>query len=79
MIWEQQLDGIAVFEAVLISHSTKHGELVSVSTQFVPDAVSAANGTAAALGKTDSGGGEALGAADHLTPIHRWAAGGGPT
>ncbi|HXJ58482.1 MAG TPA: M36 family metallopeptidase, partial [Verrucomicrobiae bacterium] len=43
VIWEQQLDGIAVFEAVLLSHSTKHGELVSVSSQFVPDAVSAAN------------------------------------
>ncbi len=43
VIWEQQLDGIAVFEAVLMSHTTRGGELVSISSQFVPDAASAAN------------------------------------
>ena len=43
VIWEQQLDGISVFDAVLLSHTTKRGELVSLSSQFVQDAASAAN------------------------------------
>ena len=43
VVWEQQLDGIAVFEAVLISHTTGRGELVSLSSQFVQDASSAAD------------------------------------
>ena len=36
VIWEQQVDGISVFEALLISHTTKRGELVSLSSHFVP-------------------------------------------
>ena len=45
VVWEQQVDGIAVFEAVLISHTTSKGELVNLSSQFVPDpAAAAANG-----------------------------------
>ena len=43
VVWEQQLDGIAVFEAVLMSHTTRQGELVSISSQLVPDVTSAAN------------------------------------
>src|SRR5213075_927117 len=42
VVWEQQLDGIPVFEAVLMSHTTKRGELVSISSQLVADAPSAA-------------------------------------
>ncbi|HOX55770.1 MAG TPA: M36 family metallopeptidase [Candidatus Paceibacterota bacterium] len=42
VVWEQQVDGIAVFEAVLISHTTKDGELVNLSSQFVPKAEAAA-------------------------------------
>ena len=40
VVWEQQVDGIAVFEGTLISHTTRQGELVSLSSQFVsnPDA-----------------------------------------
>ncbi len=41
VVWEQQVDGIAVFEGVLISHTTKRGELVSISSQFLPDPVGA--------------------------------------
>jgi len=37
VVWEQQVDGIAVFEGVLISHTTSKGELVNISSQFVPD------------------------------------------
>ena len=37
IVWEQQVQGIPVFEAVLIAHTTKAGELVSVSSRFVPD------------------------------------------
>ena len=42
VVWEQQVDGIGVFEAVLISHTTRQGELVNLSSQFVPDPVAAA-------------------------------------
>ena len=41
-IWEQQLDGIPIFEAMLQSHLTKRGELVSVSSRFVADPANAA-------------------------------------
>src|SRR5438093_5547097 len=43
VVWEQQLDGIAVFEGVFISHTSRRGELVSISSQFVQDAASAAD------------------------------------
>jgi len=42
VVWEQQLDGIRVFEAVLISHTTRKGELVNIGSQFVADAGKAA-------------------------------------
>ena len=42
VVWEQQVDGLAVFEGVLISHTTSKGELVSISSQFVPDPAAAA-------------------------------------
>lgn len=42
VVWEQQVDGIAVFEGVLISHTTRKGELVTLSSQFLPDADAAA-------------------------------------
>ena len=42
-VWEQQLDGISVFEAVLTAHVTKNGELVNVAAQFVPDPAPAAD------------------------------------
>jgi uncharacterized repeat protein (TIGR01451 family) len=35
--WQQQLDGIPVFESVLIGNTTKRGELVSLSSQFLPN------------------------------------------
>ena len=43
VVWEQQAEGIAVFEAVLISHTTSKSELVNISSQFVPDPSAAAN------------------------------------
>ena len=36
-IWQQQAFGIPVFEAVLIAHTTREEELVSVSSGFLPD------------------------------------------
>jgi len=42
VIWEQQVDGIAVFEAVLISHTTSRGELVNLASQFLPNPEQAA-------------------------------------
>jgi uncharacterized repeat protein (TIGR01451 family) len=35
--WQQQLDGIPVFEGVLIGNITKNGELVTLSSQFLPN------------------------------------------
>jgi len=43
VVWEQQVEGIPVFEAVLISHTTKHGELVNLSSRFVPNVAQAAS------------------------------------
>jgi uncharacterized repeat protein (TIGR01451 family) len=37
VVWQQQLDGIPVFESVLIGNTTKRGELVSLSSQFLPN------------------------------------------
>lgn len=46
-IWQQQVDGIPVHEALMVGHVTKRGELVNLSTRFLPDAVKAADaGTA---------------------------------
>jgi len=42
VVWEQQLDGITIFQAVLISHTTSKGELVNISDRFVPDPNAAA-------------------------------------
>ena len=41
-VWEQQFDGLPIFEAVLQSHVTKNGELVNVSSRFVADPAKAA-------------------------------------
>ncbi len=43
VVWEQQLDGIPIFEAVLYGHITKNGELVSLCSQFVPNPAQAAD------------------------------------
>ena len=41
-VWEQQLDGIPIFEATLQSHVTKNGELVNLASRFVADPAKAA-------------------------------------
>jgi len=41
-VWQQQHEGIEVFEAVFLGHVTRAGELVNVSSQFVPDVAQAA-------------------------------------
>ncbi|MGA2139353.1 MAG: M36 family metallopeptidase [Verrucomicrobiia bacterium] len=43
VVWEQQLDGIPVFEGLLIAHTTIRGELVSISSRFIPDVQKAAD------------------------------------
>jgi hypothetical protein len=42
VVWEQQVDSIPVFEALLISHTTSKSELVNLCSQFVPDPAAAA-------------------------------------
>ncbi len=43
VVWQQEVDRIPVLEAVLVAHATKRGELINISSGFVPDAVVAAN------------------------------------
>src|SRR4030095_13076509 len=43
VIWEQQLDGIPVFEGLLTGHITKNEELVNLSSHFIPNSAQAAN------------------------------------
>jgi uncharacterized repeat protein (TIGR01451 family) len=43
VIWEQQVDGIPVFEGLLTGHVTKQEELVSLSSGFIPNGEAAAN------------------------------------
>ena len=40
--WQQEHAGLEVFEAVLIAHTTKNGELVNISSQFHPGFAEAA-------------------------------------
>src|SRR5262249_38768230 len=49
VVWEQQLQGIAVFEAILISHTTRNDELINLTAQFLPDAARAATAAAPAI------------------------------
>ncbi len=43
VMWEQQLDGIGLFEGTLISHTTKKGELVNLSSHFLANLAQAAD------------------------------------
>ena len=43
VVWEQQVDGVPVFEGILVSHTTQQGELVNLASQFVPDPIEAAD------------------------------------
>ncbi len=43
VVWEQQLDGIPVFDGLLIAHTTGKGELVNLSSQMLPEAARAAD------------------------------------
>src|ERR1017187_9900325 len=38
VVWQQEVDGIPVFEAVLISHTSRRGELVNLSSRMLPGA-----------------------------------------
>jgi len=51
VVWEQQFEGIPVFQSVLVGHITKKGELTSLSSRFLPDLAAAADyGTPARVG-----------------------------
>jgi uncharacterized repeat protein (TIGR01451 family) len=46
VVWEQQLDGIPVFEGLLTAHVTEKDELISMASQFLSNPATAAdNGT----------------------------------
>ena len=42
-IWEQQLDGVPVFEGELVANTTSQGQLISVSSRVVPNILQVAN------------------------------------
>ena len=42
VIWVQELEGISVFESVLVGHITRRGELVNLSSRLLPDVAAAA-------------------------------------
>lgn len=42
VVWEQQVDGIPVFEGILSAHTTRNGELVALSSHFLADPKAAA-------------------------------------
>ena len=58
VVWEQRVDGIPVFEGVLVSHTTQRGELVNLSSQFLPDVETAALGGATFLSPQALGRGD---------------------
>ena len=43
VVWEQLVDGIPLFDSVLISHTTRRGELVNLSSRFLADPEAAAD------------------------------------
>ena len=43
VVWEQQVNDVPVFEAVLISHTTAQSELVNIASQFMPNPDQAAD------------------------------------
>ena len=43
VVWEQELDDLKVFETMLIAHTTKNEELISLSSRLVPALEQAAN------------------------------------
>jgi hypothetical protein len=47
-LWQQELDGIEVYEAVFAAHTTKAGELIGIASQFLADPAAAAYGGATA-------------------------------
>lgn len=42
VVWQQELDGLRIFESTLQAHVTRDGALVNVASRFVPDASTAA-------------------------------------
>lgn len=51
-VWEQQFNGIPIFENLLVAHVTKKGELVNISSHFLADLNSAATSTQAGYSAT---------------------------
>ncbi|HEY6168093.1 MAG TPA: M36 family metallopeptidase, partial [Verrucomicrobiae bacterium] len=88
VVWQQELDGVPVFNAKFVGHLTKHGELVNVASGFVADLDGAAARSfanrAAVLGKPAVSAARAVAiagrnvgeAADHATLVSKGAAQG---
>src|SRR6185436_4823018 len=43
VVWQQQLDNIPLFEALLTSHETRQAELISINSGFIPNPAAAAD------------------------------------
>lgn len=46
VVWQQQFSGLPVFEATLAAHVTRRGELINISSHFIPDLAKAAGARA---------------------------------
>ena len=55
VVWQQQVAGVPVFNALLIGHMTQAGELACLSSEFIPSAIQAAD--PALLAAVQSGAG----------------------
>ena len=42
-VWEQQVDGVPVFQGIMMGHVTKDGELVNLSSRFIANPTKAAD------------------------------------
>lgn len=47
VVWEQQVDGIPLYGGLLVGHLTRNGELVNLSSRFLPNVQAAAQMDAA--------------------------------
>ena len=52
MVWQQELDGVRVFESTLQAHVTRKGELVNVASRLLPDPAAAAENREASVARS---------------------------
>ena len=74
LVWEQQLNGVPVFDSKLVANITRHGELVNMSSCFLPSLNTSASASPAlaaeqAVASALAGMGEALEQGESVAPV----------